>query len=87
LNVLLELGVPGGRTGIRDDQQLKATLAVLQSWSTTLVLSGIEVYEGVLEDEPLVRAFLERAVVVTRTLAAEKRFQRAPILLSGAGSA
>jgi D-serine dehydratase len=87
LNVLLELGVPGGRTGIRDDQQLEATLAALQSWSTTLVLSGIELYEGVLEDEALVRAFLERAVVVTRTLAAENRFQRAPILLSGAGSA
>jgi D-serine deaminase-like pyridoxal phosphate-dependent protein len=87
LNVLLELGVPGGRTGIYDDQQLEATLAALQNWSTTLVLSGIEVYEGVLENEALLRAFLERAVVVTRTLAAEKRFQRAPILLSGAGSA
>jgi D-serine dehydratase len=87
LNVLLEVGMPGGRTGIRDDQQLEATLAALQSWSTTLVLSGIELYEGVLEDEVLVRAFLERAVVVTRTLAAENRFQQAPILLSGAGSA
>jgi D-serine dehydratase len=87
LNVLLEVGMPGGRTGIRDDQQLEATLAALQSWSTTLVLSGIELYEGVLEDEVLVRTFLERAVVVTRTLAAENRFQRAPILLSGAGSA
>ena len=35
----------------------------------------------------LIRAFLDRAVAVTRRLAAEKRFQRAPILLSGAGSA
>jgi D-serine deaminase-like pyridoxal phosphate-dependent protein len=87
LNVLLELGVPGGRTGMRDDQQLNATLAALQHWSATLVLSGIEIYEGVLEDEALVRAFLERAVAVIRRLAAEKRLQRAPILLSGAGSA
>jgi D-serine dehydratase len=87
LNVLLELGVPGGRTGIRDDQQLEATLAALQRWSATLVLSGIEIYEGVLEDEAPVRALLERAVTVTRRLAAEKRFQRPPILLSGAGSA
>ena len=87
LNVLLELGVPGGRTGMRDDQQLEATLAALQHWSATLVLSGIEIYEGVLEDEAPVRALLERAVTVTRRLAAEKRFQRAPILLSGAGSA
>jgi D-serine dehydratase len=87
LNVLLELGVPGGRTGIRDDRQLEATLNALKNWSTTLVLSGIELYEGVLEDEGLVRAFLERAVAVTRKLATEKRFQRAPMLLSGAGSA
>jgi D-serine dehydratase len=87
LNVLIELGVPGGRTGIRDDQQLEAMLAALQRWSATLVLSGIEIYEGVLEDAAHVRAFLERAVTVTRRLAAEKRFQRAPILLSGAGSA
>jgi len=87
LNVLLELGVTGGRTGIRDDQQLKATLAALQRWGTTLVLSGIEIYEGVLEDAAHVRAFLERAVTVTRRLAREKRFQRTPIILSGAGSA
>jgi D-serine dehydratase len=87
LNVLLELGVPGGRTGMRDDQQLEATLVALQRWSATLVLSGIEIYEGVLEDEAHVRVFLERAVIVTRKLAAEKRFQRTPILLSGAGSA
>ena len=87
LNVLLELGVPGGRTGVRDDEQLKATLDALQSWNGTLILSGIEIYEGVLEDEALIRVFLERAVNVTRKLAAEKHFQRAPILLSGAGSA
>lgn len=87
LNVLLELGVSGGRTGVRDDEQLEATLAALQSWSGTLLLSGVEIYEGVLEDETLIRAFLERAVAVTRRLAVEKHFHRAPALLSGAGSA
>jgi D-serine dehydratase len=87
LNVLLELGVPGGRTGIRDDQQLEAVLAALGRWSKALVLCGIELYEGVLEDEALIRAFLERAVAVTRRLTVESKFQRAPVLLSGAGSA
>ena len=87
LNVLVELGIPGGRTGVRDDEQLAAVLAALQRWSTTLVLSGVEIYEGVLDDETLVRAFLERALNVTRRLVAENRFQSAPILLSGAGSA
>jgi len=87
LNVLLELGVPGGRTGVREEEQMRATLAALQNWSGTLLLSGIEIYEGVLEDETLIRAFLARAVDATRQLTAEKRFQRTPILLSGAGSA
>ncbi len=87
LNVLLELGVAGGRTGVRDDAQLQAVLASLAQWSYSIALSGIEVYEGVLEDEASVRAYLERAVAITRTLAAEKRFQRSAILLSGAGSA
>jgi D-serine dehydratase len=87
LNVLLELGVAGGRTGVRDDAQLQAVLASLAQWNDSIALSGIEVYEGVLEDEASVRAYLERAVSVTRTLAVEKRFQRSGILLSGAGSA
>jgi D-serine dehydratase len=87
LNVLLELGVPGGRTGVRDDEQLDAVLTALQRWGSTLVLSGIEIYEGVLDDEVLIRRFLDRALVVTRRLAAAERFQREPILLSGAGSA
>jgi D-serine dehydratase len=87
LNVLVELGIPGGRTGARDDEQLAAVLAALQRWRTTLVLKGVEIYEGVLEDETLVRIFLERALTVTHRLAAEKRFQSEPILLSGAGSA
>jgi D-serine dehydratase len=43
--------------------------------------------DGVLDDEAPIRAFLQHAVAVTRKLAAENRFQRAPILLSGAGSA
>jgi D-serine dehydratase len=87
LNVLLELGVPGGRTGVRDDEQLQAVLGALQRWAGTISLCGIEIYEGVLDDEVQIRMFLERAVSVTQRLAAENRFQRAPILLSGAGSA
>ena len=87
LNVLLELGLQGGRSGVRDDEQLKTTLAAVQSWNGTLILSGVEIYEGVLEDEARIRVFLERVVAVTRQLMLEKHFQRVPILLSGAGSA
>jgi D-serine dehydratase len=87
LNVLLELGVANGRAGVRNDEQLQAVLDALSRWNGSLVLCGIEIYEGVLHDEDSIRAFLQRAVDVTRQLAAEDRFQRAPILLSGAGSA
>jgi D-serine dehydratase len=87
LNVLLELGVRGGRAGVREDEQLAGLLVALQRWSTLLLLCGIEIYEGVLDDEALIRASLERALNITRRLAAENRFQRSPILLSGAGSA
>jgi D-serine dehydratase len=87
LNVLLELGVRGGRAGVREDEQLAGVLAALQRWSRVLLLCGIEIYEGVLDDEALIRAFLGRALNITRRLAAENRFRRSPILLSGAGSA
>jgi D-serine deaminase-like pyridoxal phosphate-dependent protein len=86
LEVLLELGVAGGRAGVRDEAQLDAVLEALPRWPDSLALAGVEVYEGILSDEAAVRGFLERAVGVARRLADEKRFQRAPFLLSGAGS-
>ena len=87
LQVLLELGVMGGRTGVRDEKQLQAVLAAIARWSKSIALCGVEMYEGVLDDEYSIRAFLKRAVEVTRRLTAEKRFESAPVLLSGAGSA
>ncbi len=87
LSVLLELGVMGGRTGVRDDAQLQSVLAALSRWGQSLALAGIEVYEGVLDDEASIRALLQRAADQIRALSAEERFQRTPVLLSGAGSA
>ena len=87
LNVLVELGAPGGRTGVRDDEGLGELLDALGRWRGTLALSGLEIYEGVLGDEPSIRAFLGRGVDVTRRLIAERRFERSPAILSGAGSA
>jgi D-serine dehydratase len=87
LNVLLELGVMGGRTGVRDDEQLQSVLDALARWSSSIALCGVEMYEGVLEEDESIRAFLQGAVAVTRSLMAERRFDRAPAMLSGAGSA
>ncbi|AOJ11255.1 amino acid deaminase [Burkholderia mayonis] len=87
LNVLLELGVPGGRTGVRDDAQRDAVLGAIERHAGVLKLAGIELYEGVLKEEGEIRAFLRRAVTLVHALAAAGRFARTPALLSGAGSA
>ena len=87
LNVLIELGVPGGRTGVRDDAQRDAVLAAIARWPGTIELAGIELYEGVLQDESKVRDFLQSAVDITRKLIAEGKIARKPAILSGAGSA
>jgi D-serine deaminase-like pyridoxal phosphate-dependent protein len=87
LNCLVELGVEGGRTGVRDAQQLEALLGSLSRNHEHVVLSGVEVFEGVLDDEIPIRNFLRRAVELTTRLSLEHRFHRSPVILSGAGSA
>ncbi|WP_434108450.1 amino acid deaminase [Paraburkholderia caffeinilytica] len=87
LQVLLELGVPGGRTGVRDEAQRNAVLEAIARYPDVLKLAGVELYEGVLKEEHEVREFLQSAVAVTRALVDEGRFARTPAVLSGAGSA
>ena len=87
LQVLIELGPDGGRTGIRDNKQLEAVLTALDRWRGVLSLAGVELFEGVLDDEAQIRNLLDRAVAVTRDLIRSNRFHRTPAILTGAGSA
>jgi len=88
IGVLLELGEHGGRTGVRDEAMETAVLAALTRWRDTVSLAGVEVYEGVLPDEPAIRAFLRRAVACVDRLAAGGHFgSRERPILTGAGSA
>ena len=87
LNVLVELGVDGGRTGVRNQKELDALLEALDHWRDAIAVCGVELYEGVLEDETSIRKFLHRAIEVAARLAKENRFDRNPAILSGAGSA
>jgi len=87
VNVLLEIGVAGGRAGVRDERQLESVLIALARWRHSVALCGVELYEGVLNDESEIRAFLQRAVDITRDLSLEGYIDRSPVLLSGAGSA
>ena len=65
LPVLIELGPAGGRTGVRDDAQFQAVADEIARWPA-LALAGIEVYEGVLQEEQAIRAFLRRATGAAR---------------------
>jgi D-serine dehydratase len=87
LNILIELGVEGGRTGIRNQKELDVLLGALRRWRDHIAVCGIELYEGVLTEEAAIREFLLRAVEVAVKLAKEKQFDRNPAILSGAGSA
>jgi len=87
VSVLLEIGVNGGRTGVRDAAQQAAVLAALDRFKHSVSLAGVEFYEGVLEGEAAIRAFVRRAVDVTAELAKSGRLQRSPAIVSGAGSA
>ena len=87
LQLLLEIGVPRGRTGVRDADTRRAVLDAIARYPDTLQLAGVELYEGILKEESEVRTFLRDALNVAGELAAAGRFSRTPALLSGAGSA
>lgn len=86
LHVLLEIGVQGGRGGVRNDEQLQAVLEAVSASNGAVVLDGVELYEGILDDEAAVRTLLERAAAITAELMADRRFDRKSPILSGAGS-
>jgi D-serine dehydratase len=88
INVLLELGEHGGRTGVRDAAGETEVLAAIERWREAVSLAGVEVYEGVLPDEAAIRAYLRRAVGTIQRLAAQGQFgSRERVILTGAGSA
>lgn len=87
LKVLMELGVMGGRCGVRDDAQLQQVLEALGRWRNVVDLCGVELYEGVLKDEENIREFLRRACKTTKWMIQEGLVERRPALISGAGSA
>ncbi|MGL5965927.1 MAG: amino acid deaminase [Kluyvera sp.] len=85
LDILLELGVPGGRCGCRHAEQALA-LADEISRLPALRLRGLELYEGVLHGEnpqPKVEALLRDAAALACQL---ERYVDGEFILTGAGS-
>lgn len=85
LDILLELGVPGGRCGCRTAEQA-LTLAEQVATLPALRLRGLELYEGVLHGDnpqPKVEALLRDAAALACQL---ERYVEGEFILTGAGS-
>ncbi|WP_430780196.1 alanine racemase [Actinoplanes sp. G11-F43] len=85
LRVLVELGHPGGRTGVRDLDQLEAVARAVAA-APGVELSGVTGYEGQLQNQPDVDAYLDRLVDGTARLASAGLLPARPIVSAG-GSA
>lgn len=86
LDVLIELGVQGGRCGCRDSQSALA-LAKMVDMLPGLRLRGLTLYEGVLHGDnpqPKIEALLFQAAQLACAL---EKFVEGEFILSGAGSA
>lgn len=93
LQVLVEVGVAGGRTGCRTaDEALRVSRAVRAEWPH-VALRGVEGFEGIIagkdadDTEARVRDFLDTIGDAARRIAAEDLFTPGPILLTAGGSA
>lgn len=87
LQVLLEIGVDNGRTGIRNEEEEKLILETLSKYSNTLELVGVELFEGVLTEEQPIRLMLQQTVACLERLIDSKQITRSLPILTGAGSA
>lgn len=89
LNVLIEIGVEGGRCGCRNLQQVLALAHQLARYKN-LILSGVEVYEGVIsgtDAENKIRKFLQFVGQTVQSLFELRLFDADLPIVTGAGSA
>jgi len=90
--VLIEIGVDGGRTGCRAHDEALALARRLHS-SPVVKLVGIECYEGLAAkgdsaaDEPYAAALMDRVEAIARAADAEQLFDTDEVLVSAGGSA
>ncbi len=88
LNVLIELGIDGGRCGCRSSEEV-IELAEMTHTMSHINLAGIEVYEGVIHgenEEQEIREFLQQALSLAQYLSINELVADKPIV-TGAGSA
>ncbi|MDO6425551.1 amino acid deaminase [Thalassotalea sp. 1_MG-2023] len=89
LNVLIEIGVPGGRCGWRDVDNIRPLVDAISA-QPALQLSGISFYEGVIHGEDAqakIVHFIERIKQLFIQLQQQGRFNGENVIITGAGSA
>ena len=92
LRVLVELGIPGGRSGVRSVEE-GLVLARAVKAAAGLALQGVECYEGIIitqdpqADEHHIMTWLDALGELARRCASEDLFQAEEVLLSAGGSA
>jgi D-serine dehydratase len=92
VNLLLEVGAMGGRTGLRTVEAAAAVVREIGGMSGPLRLAGIEAFEGIFggtprEAETQVAAFMERVSEVARRCDANGSFGVDEVILTAGGSA
>ena len=89
LNILIELGVEGGRCGWRDFDDMSALVNVITQ-SQHLKLCGLSFYEGVIHGEyaqEKICQFIDNVKKLANELVALNAFASNDVILTGAGSA
>ena len=93
LQVLLEVGTPGGRTGVRTMADGVALGRLIRDAAPTIVLRGVEAFEGVYSGDDTARVelgaltMIETVAELTRLGCAEGWFAADEVLLTAGGSA
>lgn len=89
LNILIEVGVPNGRCGLRDMDKIEALISCTNEYPD-LCLSGISFYEGVISGnnaENEIKAFVATIGVLVGRLKQDNKFDSQEVIVTGAGSA
>ena len=88
LQVLVELGVPGGRSGVRNASGLAGLIDTIDA-APALALCGIEGYEGLIDGDDAtdsIRAYARRLVKTVRALRDKGSFADRRPIMTAAGS-
>lgn len=92
LQLLLETGIPGGRCGVRTQQQAMALAQAIKARSPHLALRGIEAFEGIVDlfsqaGRDKIQDLLERALGTALACQQQGLFAPGKVYLTAGGSA